>query len=394
VARGTQAVSDDLGRAHLRNARATYALTVTALVLALALAAYALLHFLERIHTVTTIIIGSVFFSYLVAPTIRTLRRRLPMWAAVLIVYAGIAIVVLALLWIGLPLIVGELRQYGSDVPLLTRQIQSGLSINGPLAAHLPDAIKNYLGTVPAQISDAVGKNGLAISSGALSVIVSTASSLVLFVLVPIVSAYAVMDADWLLGALRGLMPAAARPKLEELAHQVNTVLAGYIRGQLLVATAVGVLVALLLLALHVRYALAIGLFAGIFELVPYLGAIAGAIPGVGVALLTNGWQNALFVAIGFVAINQLSGHVLSPLIVGDTVGLRPIFVLFALLIGGELMGLRGLLIAVPVAGLIRVIIVTFVPFDSTMLPQPPLKTEKPPKTAKGQGPAKAASKS
>ncbi len=388
-------MSDDLERSRVRSARATYALTVTALVLALALAAYVLMHFFERIHTVTTIIIGSVFFSYLVAPTIRTLRKRVPMWAAVLIVYAGIAILILALLWIALPLIVGELRQYSSDVPQLTRQIQSGLSINGPLAAHLPDAIKNYLGTVPAQISDTVAKNGLAISSGALSVIVSTASSLVLIVLVPIVSAYAVMDADWLLGALRGLMPAVARPKLEELAHQVNTVLAGYIRGQLLVAGAVGVLVSLLLLALHVRYALAIGLFAGIFELVPYLGALAGAIPGVGVALLTNGWQNALFVAIGFLAINQISGHVLSPLIVGDTVGLRPIFVLFALLIGGELMGLRGLLIAVPVAGLIRVIIVTFVPFDSTMLPKTPLKPEKPPpKAPKDQGAVSAASKS
>ena len=363
-------MSDEAHAAENRGARATYALIVTALVLALALAAWALLHFFERIHTVAAIIVGAVFFSYLVAPLIRRLRQRLPAWAALLIVYLGIAIVIAALVWIAFPLMVAELRQYAADVPVLTSQIQAFLSVNGPLAAHLPDPAKAYLSALPAQIADMVGKNGLAIGTGAFGVLLTTASGLALLVLVPIVSAYALMDADWLLGALRGFIPVPARPKFETLLSRSNAVLAGYIRGQLLVAAAVALLVTALLFALHVRYAIVIGLIAGIFELVPYLGAIAGAIPGVGIALLTNGWQNALFVALGFIAINQLSGHVLSPVIVGDRVGLRPIFVLFALLIGGELMGLRGLLIAVPVAGLIRVIIVTFVPFDSSALPQ------------------------
>jgi predicted PurR-regulated permease PerM len=363
-----------------RNARVTYALSVTALVLALALALYLLLHFLGRIHTVTTIIVGAVFFSYLVAPSVHALRRRVPMWAAVLIVYAAIALVILTLLWFALPLVVSELRQFTTDTPSLTRVLQTNVSVNGPWAAHLPDSVRAYLNTVPAQLSAAISKNGVSITTGAVSVILRMASSLVLLILIPIFAAYAIMDGEWLRGALFGLIPKNARQKFDEFIDNVNAALAGYIRGQLLVAACVGLLVTVLLLVLHVKYAIAIGLFAGAFELVPYAGAIAGAIPGVGVALLTNGWENALFVALGFVAINQISGHVLSPLIVGDSVGLRPIFVLLALLIGGELAGLRGLLIAVPVAGLIRAVIITFVPFDKTVLPQPPPPKPKPTK--------------
>ncbi|MBV8366650.1 MAG: AI-2E family transporter [Candidatus Eremiobacteraeota bacterium] len=362
----------------LRNARLLHALGVTALVLLLLLAFVLLLDFLGRIHTVTSILIGAVFFSYLVAPAIRFAHQRLPMWAAILVVYACIAVALFVVLWIAVPLIVSELRQFASDSPSLATRIKDDLSINGPLAAHLPSSVKAYLLTLPDQISAAVATNGLSISSSAVSILLSTASGLVLFVLVPIVTAYAVMDAQWLKGAAIGFIPVAKRPKFEEFVHAVNSVLAGYIRGQLLVAALVGTLVAALLFIFHVRYALAIGVFAGLFELVPYAGAIAGAIPGVGVALLTNGWQNALFVAIGFVAINQLSGHIFSPLIVGDQVGLRPIFVLLALLIGGELMGLRGLLIAVPVAGVIRAAIITFVPFDSSALPVPSAAPAKP----------------
>jgi predicted PurR-regulated permease PerM len=371
---------DDVDALTRRNARVTYALSVTALVLALAFALYVLLHFLGRIHTVTTIVVGAVFFSYLVAPSVRALQRRVPMWAAVLIVYAAIALIVLTLLWFALPLVVSELRQFTKDAPTLTRELQMNVSVNGPWAAHLPDSVRDYLNTVPAQLSDAISKNGVSITSGAVRVILTMASSLVLLILIPIFAAYAIMDGEWLRGALFGLIPKNARPKFDEFINNVNAALAGYIRGQLLVAACVGLLVTVLLLVLHVKYAIAIGLFAGAFELVPYAGAIAGAIPGVSIALLTNGWENALFVAIGFIAINQISGHVLSPLIVGDTVGLRPIFVLLALLIGGELAGLRGLLIAVPVAGLIRAVIITFVPFDKTALPQPPPPKPKPAK--------------
>lgn len=361
--------TDDVEVIKRRAARVTYALAVTALILALLLALLLVLHFLGRIHLVTTIIIGAVFFSYLVTPSVKALHRRLPMWASVLVVYVVIALVIVLLAWFALPLIISELKQFATDRPVLARAIQTNLSLNGPYAAHLPDAVKDYLNSLPAQLSDMVGRNGLSITSGALAFILSAASSLVLFILIPIVAAFVIMDSNWLWGALFGIFPRSARPKLEEFVTQLNSVLAGYIRGQLIVAACVGVLVSILLFSLHVKYALAIGLFAGALEIVPYAGAIVGAIPGVGIALLTHGWENALFVGLGFVAINQISGHLLSPLIVGDSVGLRPIFVLLALLIGGELLGIPGLLIAVPVAGVIRAILITFVPFDGMMLP-------------------------
>jgi predicted PurR-regulated permease PerM len=156
----------------------------------------------------------------------------------------------------------------------------------------------------------------------------------------------------------RGLIariPLAARPKTIKVIREIDGVVGGFIRGQLLVAAIVGALIVILLSILHVRYATVIGIVAGLLEIIPYVGAVAGALPAVLIAFITNGSLNGVFVILGFVAINQLEGHVISPLVVSGKVGLSPFVVILALLTGGELFGLTGLLIAVPIAGIIKV---------------------------------------
>jgi predicted PurR-regulated permease PerM len=144
--------------------------------------------------------------------------------------------------------------------------------------------------------------------------------------------------------------------------YDVNAVVGGFIRGQLLVAIIVGVLITIMLTVLHVRYAFLIGVIAGLLEIIPYLGAFVGAAPAVIIALVTNGPLNAGLVVLGFIAINQIEGHVISPLVVGESVGLSPLIIILALLTGGELFGLAGLLLAVPVAGIIKVLLVNLLP--------------------------------
>ena len=149
-----------------------------------------------------------------------------------------------------------------------------------------------------------------------------------------------------------------------DILADIDSVIGGFVRGQLIVAAVIGVLATAALLLLHVPYAVLIGVWAGIADVIPYVGPFAGAIPAALVALFTNGWPNTVAVVIAFTIINQFEGHVLGPRIVGSTVKLTPLAVIFALLIGAHVFGFLGLLIAVPIAGIIRVLLVRLFPDD------------------------------
>jgi len=354
----------------LRNLRVGFALRVTGLIILLVFALVEVLRFLAHIRTVTTIVLAAVLFAYIIAPMIRRLRQRVPMWAAILIVYAVVGAIIAIALGVVIPLIAANLRQFIHDAPALLTALQKALTDpHNPLVVHLPGPLKTSLSKAPVELVDYFTRHGSDLASSAFTIFVSTASILALFVIVPVCAAYLLMDSERLHALTLAAFPRPTRPTVIRLLSALDQVLGGFIRGQLLVATTVGILVSILLLALHVKYAVLIGILAGAVEIMPYVGAFVGAILAITVAILTNGWQNALLVALGFVVINQLEGHVISPLIVSESVGLSPLFVLLALLAGGELLGLPGLLIAVPVAGLIRALLITFVPIDREALP-------------------------
>jgi len=158
------------------------------------------------------------------------------------------------------------------------------------------------------------------------------------------------------------VVPLPAQPKALALMHDLDNVLGGFIRGQLTVGATIGVCITVALLILHVKYAVLIGVMAGLLDVIPYVGAIAGFVPSVTLALANDGWQHALIVALVFAGIFQAEGHFIAPKIVSDSVGLTPLMVIIAILIGGELLGITGMFIAVPIAAVMRVIILHAVP--------------------------------
>jgi len=124
-------------------------------------------------------------------------------------------------------------------------------------------------------------------------------------------------------------------------------------------------MIALMLYLMHVPYALLIGVTAGVFNLVPYLGSIAGFIPSVALALGYNGWQNAIEVAILFAVIQQIDGSFILPRIMKANVSLSPVVIVVSILIGSALFGVVGTFLAVPVAAMLRVFKVHFAPAPS-----------------------------
>ncbi len=342
----------------IAEARVTYALKIVGLVVLCALVLLKLFEFVGHIRTVAIILLGAIFLCYIIYPAVRRLQRRVPLWAAILIVYAALGTLIAIGLAIVVPALSANASQLIHDGPVIVRNAQDALNDpNNPLVARLPAMVRDHLDQVPAEISLLIQHYGGEAATGVLGALVSTVALLALFVIMPVMALYILLDLEHLAKAAMRVIPEPSQPRVTQIVREIDKVVGGFIRGQLLVAAIVGVLVIVLLSIMHVKYAILIGVLAGLFEIIPYVGAFAGAIPAILIALFTNGWQNAVIVTLGFVIINQLEGHLIAPFIVSESVGLSPLIVILALLIGGELFGLPGLIIAVPVAGILRVIL-------------------------------------
>lgn len=311
-----------------------------------------IVYFFERIRTVTIILIGTVYLFYIIYPAVIRLNRRLPLWASILIVYVvAIAIVASALAYF-VPEIGTNIGQFVHDVPTLTRRIQTS-----PAVQRLPPALKDYIVGLPSTIAAALRTRAGEVAQNALHALVSIVTFSALFIVIPVVTIYVMIDTDRIRESVMRLFSPQSRPKVGKVLREINVVIEGYIRGQVAVAIIVGALIILLLTILHVPYATALGAFGGVLEIVPYAGAIFGGALAALVALIANGPLNAAFVVAGLVVINQFEGHVISPVVVGGSVKLRPLTIVLALLTGGELFGILGVLIAVPAAGIVKVLL-------------------------------------
>ena len=189
--------------------------------------------------------------------------------------------------------------------------------------------------------------------TGGLAVI----NVLSLLFITPIVTFYLLRDWDRMVAKVNSWLPREHAPAIRERVEEINRTLSGFLRGQASVCVALGLFYGIGLSLVGLDLGLVIGLGAGFFSFVPYLGTIAGFISGVGLALAqTQSWELPALVVGVFVAGQILEGNVLTPKLVGDKVGLHPVWIMFALLAGGGLFGFLGLLLAVPVAAVVGVL--------------------------------------
>lgn len=149
---------------------------------------------------------------------------------------------------------------------------------------------------------------------------------------------------------------------IRDLGKDVDGVLSGYIRGEIIDAIIIVILTSGALLAIQLDFAIIIGIVSGIFNLIPYFGPVVGFVLAVVIGLLDNNPMKAVYGAIAILTIQQIDGWFIVPKVVGDCVKLHPIIVLLAILIGGNLFGLIGMLVAVPIAAFIRLILIRRLP--------------------------------
>ena len=180
-----------------------------------------------------------------------------------------------------------------------------------------------------------------------------------LLFLTPVVTFYLLRDWEKVLRAIDGALPLDNAETIRALAHEANAAVAGYLRGQALVCLCLAALYAVGLSVVGLQFGFVIGLIAGMISFIPFVGTLVGATLSIGTALaqFPPDWFSVAKVAAVFLAGYLLEGNVLSPKLVGDRVGLHPVWIMFALLAGGSLFGFVGVLIAVPVAAILGVVV-------------------------------------
>ncbi|NTW05989.1 MAG: AI-2E family transporter [Peptococcaceae bacterium] len=141
---------------------------------------------------------------------------------------------------------------------------------------------------------------------------------------------------------------------------EVDGVISSFIRGQLLVALIVGVISSIALYIVGLDYAVLVGMTAGLCNIIPYFGPVAGSIIAIIVALVTGSPLQALLAVVALLVVQQIDGNIISPKVVGDSMGLHPLFIVLAFIIGGSLYGLLGMLLAVPAAGIVKLLLIRF----------------------------------
>lgn len=354
--------------------RLTRNLKVLALVaLSLALATVVYL-FLAKIKLVVIILIAATFFAYLVYPAVDRLQRgRLPRWAAITLVYLVLGVIIGAgFAYIG-PVVGDQARLLTQDTPRLLGETRDAIvNANNNFLSAIPEearqAAVNSLDQFVTQLQTAAGE----IAGQAFHFAASLAAFITSVILVPLLAFYILLDLERLRETIVGLFPQRHRERTLAVLADIDTVVGGFVRGQLIVGAIVGGLVTVLLLIFRIKYALLIGVFAGVADMVPYVGAIAGAVPAVLLELFNAGPVWAIILVGGFALLYELEGHIIAPAIVSQRVGLTPLMVIVAILVGAEVGGIGGMFLSVPVAGIIRVLWRRFMR-PQVVVPKPPL---------------------
>jgi predicted PurR-regulated permease PerM len=241
----------------------------------------------------------------------------------------------------------GALPQYASELQARAPEVQTTLGQYG---------IQTDLEQLKAQAASAIEKGGTDVLKNLVGTLADVGGMILDIVLALVISLYLLVDGPRFGERSLALIPSQHRAKALFLQDNVSRVLGGYLRGQLTLAVIIGILAGVGTALLGLPYAVVLGVLAGLFELVPMFGPILSVVPAVLVALFMP-FPTVVWVVLFFLVIQQVENNVLAPRISGHAVGLHPLGAMFALLAGFQLAGLLGGLFAVPLAGVLWVLL-------------------------------------
>ena len=274
--------------------------------------------------------------------------------AATSVILLGAVVVIVLLMLSVIPELVRQLTALINAAPDIAARLQAGLMERFPELADETSTIRQTL----AEVGSSIQSRGGELARGVLTSALGLISAVVFLLVVPVVTFYLLMDWDKMIARVDSLIPRDHAPVLRKLAREINAVLAAFVRGQLSVCLALGTFYATALMVAGLQFGLIVGAIAGAITFIPYIGSLVGGALAIGLALYQfwGDWLSIGIIAAIFAVGQFIEGNVLTPKLVGNSVGLHPVWLLFALSAFGSLFGFVGMLIAVPVAAAIGVL--------------------------------------
>ncbi|HEY7850821.1 MAG TPA: AI-2E family transporter [Ktedonobacterales bacterium] len=284
---------------------------------------------------------------------LRLERRRVPRPLGVLLVLLIAAAILGVLIWIMITPLATEVGALSSNAPAYTERLQSWIS-TWSAALHANRQLGQFIDSISSQVFSSLQGLIPSLVSVPFTLLSGAFGALLSVVVTLTITVFWLSSSARLKTFLLSLFPERLQPNVDAIFADMGHSLGGYVRGVLIAMVLIGVFTGLGLGVLGVPYALLLGVLAGLTECIPYLGPWLSGAVSVVVALVTVDPLKALEVVVLFLLIQQLEGNLVQPLVMSRSVHLDPLLVLVAILVGSELLGLFGAVLAVPFAALLQ----------------------------------------
>ncbi len=302
-------------------------------------------------------LLASVLLTLLLSPLINYLETRgLKRLNVILGVYVVITLTIIGSAVFIIPKLINEAQTFAQDFPQYQEKMEKAIiAFQHTLEKKFPDAdIPDLMVFLKTRIAKHQGVNVDAV----IAYLSSFFSILSLVVIVPIVTFFLLVDGHLINKALLRMVPNSYFEMTVLLFHKVTSALKLFVRGQLIDAAAVGVLTSIGLAIIGLPYFLVIGIIAGVGNLIPYLGPVIGFIPAIFIALMSpSGFTvwSVISILIVFAIVQFVEGTFVYPIAVGKSVNLHPLIVIIGVTVGGQLGGILGMLVAIPLISIVKV---------------------------------------
>ncbi|MBU3104138.1 AI-2E family transporter [Clostridium gasigenes] len=302
------------------------------------------------VKTLVDILLISFIFAYGLKPISNNVSEKfnLKKRTSSIIIIVAIVVITVMLLYLMIPAIIKESSNFGAmmdNIELYINDIARKLKIDD-----LPIFNSLYM-----QINEKINIFLGGFSNNFLENIISASENIISCAIIPIVTYYFLVDGELIYNKILLILPTRKRIVAKKILSNIDKILSRYIISQLFLSLIIGVLTFIILILVGVKFALVLAILNGIFNIIPYFGPIIGGVPAVFVALIDSP-SKAIWTIIVMFILQQLEGNILSPKITGDSTNMHPIIIIILLLIGEMFGGLVGMILAVPIGVIIKVI--------------------------------------
>ncbi|WP_077327141.1 AI-2E family transporter [Virgibacillus siamensis] len=302
-------------------------------------------------HIIAPFLIAGLI-AYLLYPVVRKMHQyNMPKGLAVMVIYVIFFGGTAYLIYRIYPAIIHQLAELKNQLPQLLDMYRDFIYSLYEYTAFLPENVHDKMDELLRELESYVENLLTNLVRGFTKIF----DMIILLTVIPVLVFYFLKDYTKMKDFLKKWVPGKYRDDVRQLAGELDDRLGGYFRGQLLVCLIVSLVSFALLYFLHINYALLLAIVIGITNIIPYFGPIIGALPVVAITAATAP-DLLLIVIAGIAAIQVMEGNLLTPYVMGKSIQIHPAAIIFVLLVGGEMFGVVGMIIAVPVLTVLKVI--------------------------------------